>query len=161
MPMLSVDKALRSLRKTPVILSAILRDVDQERAVSATDGADGWSVLFVVCHLRDFEEIYTERLRLMLETEYPRYSHIDQEALPMKHRYADQNLRDVLNDFIEQRRRQVATFEKLTDEQWKRRGQHPEFGEHDVLEFAINTALHDVNHIEQIVRALGLESSLL
>jgi hypothetical protein len=159
--MLSVEKALRSLRKTPVILSAILRDVDQQRAVSATDGADGWSALFVVCHLRDFEEIYAERLRMMLETDNPHYPHINQEELPAKNRYASQNLRDALNAFIEQRRKQIVIFEKLTDGQWKRRGVHPEFGEHDVLEFAINTALHDVNHIEQIVRALGLESALL
>jgi hypothetical protein len=40
-------------------------------------------------------------------------------------------------------------------------GVHLDFGDHSLLELAFNTALHDVNHIEQIVRALGFESALI
>jgi hypothetical protein len=69
-------------------------------------------------------------------------------------------MREALNTYIEQRRRQIAIFEGLSAEQWARRGVHPQAGEHTVLEHAVNIAQHDVNHIEQIVRALGLENAL-
>ena len=159
MPMLSVEKALRSLRKTPIILRALLRDVDQVQAASATDGPDGWSILFVVCHLRDFEAIYGERLHLMLETDYPKFPHVDQNELPITNRYAEQNLQEVLQSFLEQRRAVIDIYEKLTDEQWARRGLHPNAGDHTVLELAINMALHDVNHIEQILHTLEPEQT--
>jgi len=43
----------------------------------------------------------------------------------------------------------------LSDEQWERRGQHPYFGETTILTQAVNNAIHDLDHIEQIARALG------
>jgi hypothetical protein len=161
MPILSVEKALRSLRKTPVILSAILRDVDQERAASATDGPNGWSALFVVCHLRDYEDVYIERARLMLTTDNPHFQNIDHLALTVTNRYAEQNLRDVFDAFVEKRRTFVRLLEGLDEDQWARIGTSATVGECTVLELAINVALHDINHIEQIVRALELEQAVI
>jgi hypothetical protein len=43
----------------------------------------------------------------------------------------------------------------LTDDQWRRTGIHPRMGDHNMIELAANVALHDLNHIEQMVRALG------
>jgi len=162
MPVLNTDKALRSLRKTPVILDAFLRNLSSERARTATDGPHGWSVLFVMCHLNDYETIYAERVQMMLDQEYPRFPNpLTNDELIAHNNYANQDVHQIFQDYRVKRRAYVKLLENLTPDQWQRPGIHPTTGETTVLEFAINTAIHDLNHIEQIVRALGLADALL
>ena len=53
MSILTPAGLLRSMSRTPVILEGLLNGVDQGRATAATDGPDGWSVVEIVCHLRE------------------------------------------------------------------------------------------------------------
>ncbi len=156
MPLLNVDKALRSVRKTPVILQTLLRDVTQEQAQTATDGSDGWSVLFIVCHLRDYETIFAERLNLSLAEDGAHYPRVNNDAMIIDHRYAEQDLRTVLTDYVQKRQTFIAQVETLTEEQWARRGVHAIYGEGTVLDLVFNSAVHDLDHLEQIIRALGM-----
>jgi uncharacterized damage-inducible protein DinB len=146
------------VRKTPVILKTILSGVTQERAQHATDGPVGWSVVEVMCHLRDWEPIFLERIRLMLETDNAQLPHYDQEAMAKDGNYASQNLQAAFDAYLSKRKELVNQLSSLTEAQWQRRGTHPRMGEHSMVELAGNVALHDLNHIEQMVRALGAEA---
>ncbi len=44
---------------------------------------------------------------------------------------------------------------------WQWGGVHPEFGQIDMLQLAMNGALHNINHFEQIARSLGLSMALV
>jgi len=156
MPILTPDRSLMYMRKTPVILEAILRDVSQEQAQQATDGPSGWSVVEVMCHLRDWEDIFIERTRMILESDNPQLPNYDQEEMARTRHYATQNLRAAFDAYTARREEFLKLLTGLTEEQWQRRGTHPRMGDHNMIELAANTALHDLNHIEQIVRALGL-----
>lgn len=161
MALLNKDKALRSLRKTPGILRVLLRDVDQATAVRMTDGPDGWSVLFIVCHIADYEAIYTERVRRILTEDEPIFATpLDNDQMPMVNRYAEQQLSEIVGIYEQRRRAFIGLFEGLNDEQLARRGSHPSSGFGTALDYAINAALHDVNHIEQIAKALTLGEGL-
>ncbi len=155
MPTLTPEKALRDFPKTPVILNVILRGVDQARAQSATDGPDGWSVLEVVCHLNDFEQIFFERARRIVENDLPRFESIDPNELAKSSGCAQQDLAEVVASYVSRRRAFLAFLRGLTLEQWQRKGIHYAYGEMSLVELVTNTTLHDVNHIEQIVKALG------
>ena len=52
-------------------------------------------------------------------------------------------------------------FTYTTPEQWQRYGTHPDYGQITILEVCANIALHDINHIEQMARALALAESLI
>ena len=54
-------KALRTLRKTPILLEALLEGITQEQAEALYD--DDWNVIFVVCHMRDFEAVAAQAAR--------------------------------------------------------------------------------------------------
>jgi hypothetical protein len=153
--LLSPMKALRTLRKTPALLDGLLRDVTQEEAATLRDGPDGWSVLFIACHLRDFEAIYRARIELMLTEEQPTFELTDNDELARRNAYAAQDLRAVLAETRAGRRSLIARLEQLSDEQWLRVGLHPEQGPTTVLDAAINAGLHDVDHAEQILRCLA------
>lgn len=153
MALLDKGKALRSLPKTPALLRYILKDVSQEEAANSWDS--DWNVIFVVCHLRDLERAYTQRVHMMLEQDNPSFPSNDNKAMAIEHRYAHADLWQSLAEFEELRRGFIALVKPLSDEQWARRGQHPYFGETTILTQAINNAIHDLDHIEQIARALG------
>jgi DinB family protein len=161
MTIMTPERFLRSMRKTPVILNAILRGVTQERAQQAVDGPGGWSVVEVMCHMRDYEEIVYKRAQLMLEADQPGLPGLDNEETAKRRDYAHQNLGLEYGAYLDARRRLVGFLSGLSDEQWRRQGVHPEFGTMTMLELALNVSQHDVNHIEQIVRALGLSEALV
>ncbi len=154
MPMFTPEKALRSMRKTPVILKAILQGVSAEQAQSIRDGEGGWSVVEVVGHLYDFEDIFCGRAGRMLTEAKPILTPYDQDELVKRRGYASQDLATVLDKYLEMRQRFINLLADLTSEQWARKGVHPHSGEITVMELAINTTLHDVNHTEQIAHML-------
>ncbi len=155
MAIFNPEKALRDLPKTPVILSIILKDVDQQRALSARDGVDGWTVLEVLCHLNDYEQVFFERAQQMVAVDYPRFENVDHLAWVKDHRYAEQNLADVFASYVSRRRAHLAFLRGLSADQWQRRAFSVLWGEITLVEHTTNITLHDVNHTEQIIKALG------
>lgn len=152
--LLSPAKALRTLRKTPLILETVLQGVSQQNAVMLRDGEDGWNVLYIVCHLHDLELIYTQRVRAMLDQANPTFEVVPNDELARAHDYARQDMRNMFGEYRARRAEFITLLEALDDTQWLRSGVHPEQGPATVLNMAINTGLHDVDHIEQITRCL-------
>jgi uncharacterized damage-inducible protein DinB len=158
---LAPARVLRAVRKAPTIFNALLHDVDAARALAATDGADGWSVVEVICHLRDFEPIVAQRLDLFLTMPNPVYQTYDPKADEARRDYKAANLREEFAALVELRRQNVAKLTALTPEQWNIAGSNPDFGAITLIEMMAHVALHDSDHQEQIARCLGLSDSLV
>ncbi|MFN8371641.1 MAG: DinB family protein [Anaerolineae bacterium] len=154
MTLMTPVRFTRSMRKTPQILNYVLRDVNHEIAHTVTDGPDGWNTLQIICHLRDFEEIFFDRVRLMVEKERPLLPRYDAHQMVIDNDYINQGYRTALMQFSELRRKHVEFLEALSPEAWWRSGVHPEHGVITVLEQSMQVALHDVDHIEQIIHML-------
>jgi DinB superfamily len=152
---LNQGKALRTLRKTAALLDSTLRDLTTEQASTLRDGPDGWSVLLIVCHLRDYEIAWRERTEAILAHDHPVFTTFDHMALVETNQYARQDLHAVLRDLAERRAALIARIEPLDDAQWLRSGAHPEQGPGTLLDIAINAGLHDLDHLEQITRCLA------
>lgn len=150
--LINPTKALRTLRKTPVLLEALLQDVTQEQAVALCDG--DWNVIFVVCHMRDYEAIAAQRVRDLLAGPNPTFAVVSNDELIQGNNYAAADLRQALAAYAQQRRETIALLESLADEQWLLAGMHPAQGPATLLDVAVNAGLHDVDHLEQIVRCL-------
>src|SRR5689334_621736 len=99
MAVLNTDKALHTLRKTPIILEAILRDVSQEQAAHPHPIPEEWNVLFVMCHLRDYEVIFLERWNQILTDDVPHFPKIAPQEIMAGKNYAQQDLKTVLADY--------------------------------------------------------------
>ena len=59
------------------------------------------------------------------------------------------------------RRELVALLDGLADDQWQRQGTHALYGGLTLLDLLVFVEWHDVNHLEQIARTLGLSAALL
>ncbi|MDZ4671060.1 MAG: DinB family protein [Phototrophicales bacterium] len=155
MDLMIVRKAHLALMSNSIkILNIILSDVSQHDATTYRDNGDGWTVLEVLCHLRDYDEIFYQRANQILNEEDPTFVPRDHEALVIENEYNNQNLHAVLAELNSTRARFITFFESLTPEQWERNGFHPEYGEFPMTRSAIQVGTHDVNHIEQITRIL-------
>jgi len=155
MDLMLVRKAhITLMSNTLKTLNNILADVSQHDATTYRDSGDGWTVLEVLCHLRDYDVIFHERAASILNEDTPTFVPRDHEALVIENAYNSQNLQAVLAELNASRANFIAFFESLTPEQWERKGFHPEYGEFPMTRSAMQVGTHDANHIEQITRIL-------
>lgn len=150
---------ISSLKKSHLVFLASVGDISQVEAQQLRDGPDGWSILEIVCHVRDYQEIFMERVRRMVEGDQPTLKPYDapaREALIVENQYAQQNLRAVCQDFVQTRERFIDYVAALDAAQLARTGLHPMTGEIDPTVTIFHTVMHDMDHAEQIARVRGL-----
>lgn len=149
------ERIIATLKRNQSVLDGILHGLSQADATSGTDGPDGWTVVEVICHLRDLEEIYAGRIASMLRGENPTFPKVDPPALAKERNYAGDDLRAARATLLENRRRTLAKLAELTPEQWTLTGVHGVYGTQTVEVLAFQIVTHDLDHMEQITRILG------
>jgi uncharacterized damage-inducible protein DinB len=142
------------MHKTAEILGHVLKQTTQEQAESLRDGPEGWTVLEVLCHLRDYDTIFRNRAQMMLVEDYPTLPAYDHEAMAIEKRYNEEELAYAYDEYRLSRRQTREFFEALTPEQWERTGVHPERGHFSMTDAVIQVCTHDIDHMEQITRIL-------
>jgi hypothetical protein len=145
---------LDALGATPDTLTGLLAGVSQEQAQSAQGGDENWSVIEVLCHLRDAEEFGMQRDMLMRDQDNPDILPWDQEKRAVERNYAAQELRAVLAEFIALRQQRIAVLAGLPSEGWQRSGTHTEIGAIDIFSHTLHMVCHDAIHCAQIARQL-------
>jgi uncharacterized damage-inducible protein DinB len=151
------DWMIEGLEWSHKILGLTLAGVSQQQAQTIKDGPDGWTVLEIMCHLRDYQEIFFGRIKQILEEYKPTFKTYDEKArmaLVVENDYANQNLRNVYDDYGSTRLELIKILSSLEDEQWERLGNFPGLGEVDISVPIYHTMFHDSIHIEQIGRIL-------
>jgi len=145
---------LDALRAGPEVFDALLAGCTDDEARNARGGDEGWSVVEVVCHLRDAEERALERTRAMLHGDRPHLPAYDQEDWARERHYRDDDPAAALASFARFRRDHVAELERGAPGAWAREGLHEEQGAITVQSHAIHMAAHDAVHAAQIGRQL-------
>jgi hypothetical protein len=146
---------LDAFRATPATLEALLRDCTQERAAAARGGDEDWSVVEVICHLRDAEERGLERMRAMRDHDEPFIPAFDQEQWAHERNYAAADLRAALAAFLRFRAQHVAELAALSPDAWERAGRHEEQGRITISSHTLHLVSHDAIHTAQVARQLA------
>ena len=89
---------LEAYQTTSEILNGLLDGIGAEEARSARGGDENWSVVEVLCHLRDAEEFFIKRFQAMRDQDNPVITGYDQEALARDRNYKDADLRRTSSD---------------------------------------------------------------
>jgi len=152
---------LEALKATPETLAGLLAGVSQTQARSAKGGDEDWSVIEVICHLRDAEEISIQRTTAMRDQDSPLIIGYDQAALARERNYRHADLRAALSAFIAFREQHIAALAARAPEQWERAGQHNEFGRISIFDMIVHKASHDAIHCAQIARQLNAEGRMM
>ena len=150
---------LNIYRSTPAVLRALLRNVTDTTTRETGEGEEAWSIVEIVCHLRDAEAKVLERVRLMLAQDNPFLAAYDQAELAKQSGYRNQSLEDALESFIQIREEQMGELEALDAAQWARTGMHEEAGKTSIEDQTMHMAAHDVVHLAQISRRILANAS--
>jgi hypothetical protein len=145
------EEILKAMRATPVVVRAVVRDLDDE-ALRRRPAPGEWAVIEVVAHLADSEERARGRVEAMLAHDDPELPGYNQEQLAIDGRYLERDLASELDRYEASRQRHVAMLEALDDAGWRRTGRHSEHGRVTVQLYATHSASEDVDHLAQIAR---------
>src|SRR6476659_8705204 len=111
---------LDAFRAAPEVFAALLRGVTQEQAHASRGGDENWSVVEVLCHLRDAEERGIARMRAMRDADEPPLPAYDQEQWAIERNYAAADLREALAAFLGFRAQHIAELAALPPAAWER-----------------------------------------
>ncbi len=145
---------LDALRAAPDVLEGLLRHCTQEQAQAARGGDEAWSVVEVVCHLRDNEECVLGRMRSMRDEVDPVIVPYDQEQWARERNYAADDLREALAAFARLRAGHITELAALMPDAWERAGQHPQRGRITIGSQTLRVVCHDAVHAAQLARQL-------
>jgi hypothetical protein len=146
---------LDAFRAAPAIYEALLRGVSQEQAQAARGGDENWSVVEVVCHLRDAEERGLERMRAMRDQDEPLLPAYDQEQWARERNYAAGDLQAALAQFLRFREQHIDELAALAPGDWERTGRHAEQGIITISAHTLHLVSHDTIHAAQIAGQLA------
>ncbi len=145
---------LARIARTPDELTDALRDVDDARLVRRP-APKSWAPTEVVCHLRDNEEWFLERMRLIVAMDLPRFVATNPDRWADERQYLTNDAAAALAAFARRRRETVEFLRGLAPDAWARAGVHVDSrGRRTIDEFLSVMAWHDDNHLDQLRRAL-------
>lgn len=143
------------LRRTPEVLRAQLSGLG-DTWTGTPDVAGGWRPRDVVGHLVSAElDDWIPRARRILEQgtatpfdPFDRFAHVERdEGVPLD---------ELLERFAHLRSGSLANLEALvTEADLDRRGRHPALGEVTLRELLATWAVHDLDHLSQVMAALA------
>lgn len=148
------------LSRTPSVLDSLLRGLP-DAWLHENEGPDTWSSVDVVGHLLGAEETnWIPRIRHLI-------THGEASAFPPFDRFGfeakvkGKSVAELLDAFKEARARSLRNLDelRLTPTDLARRGQHPDFGAVTLGQLLATWAVHDLNHIGQIVNVLARQHS--
>jgi len=155
MTLMTPWRLLRSLRKTPIILETLLISITPEHARRSPDDPNEWSLIEILCHLRDYENIFFQRATLILQEEYPSLPIPESnEILASLGQYKQQELSSVLTSLQTTRQAFIQFLSEVREEQWMRKGMHSNDFSVTLKEVVLQVIMHDIDHLEQMTHLL-------
>lgn len=152
----SLERAVEILRNTPGVLRALLHGLS-ESWVRNNYGPETFSPFDVVGHLINGEKTdWIPRARLILEHGASRaFEPFDRYA--MYERDRERTIDGLLDEFetLRERNLQALAEMNLTPEKLELRGTHPALGGVTLGALIATWAVHDLNHVAQIAKAMA------
>jgi uncharacterized damage-inducible protein DinB len=152
----SLPHAIEILSGTPATLNSLLAGLS-EPWIKNNEGPETWSPYDVVGHLIHGERTdWMPRLKIILELgESQPFEPFDRFA--QFEASKGKSLSELLETFAALRRQNLETLKQLnlTEEHFKLKGTHPDFGLVTLEQLLATWVVHDLDHISQIARVMA------
>ena len=149
-----IEQRLKRLERTADELVTAIKG-QSAAALTRRPDEKNWAGVEIICHLRDAEEAFGARFQMFLAMDDVKLLPGDQDRVAVDRQYLRCDAGEAIEAFRRRRAESLDTFRKLTPDQWKRGGTHPQRGRMTFEDFATLMAWHDDNHLDQLGRALA------
>lgn len=151
----SIDSILAILASTPGILHSLILG-SSGTDLSQRPSPDEWSLIEVLCHLRDTErEIHRLQLDVLLGETNPFVPRPDGAVWAKQRRYLDEDGPSALADFTRVRIEMLGILRSLDPGVWDHKARHAIFGPTTFREVIGFITDHDRMHIQQAASILN------
>jgi len=145
---------LARIARTPLELADAVRGAGAA-ALARRPAPKSWAPTEVICHLRDNEEWFLERMRMIVAMDLPRFVATNPDRWADERQYLTNDGTAALAAFVRRRSETLEFLRALEPEAWARAGVHVDSrGRRTIDEFLSVMAWHDDNHLDQLRRAL-------
>jgi hypothetical protein len=145
---------LRRLVLTRGEIAAVVEGADAD-LLARRPAIDAWAPVEIICHLRDSEEWFLVRVRMILLMDEPRFPRSNPDRWARERQYLRHDAAAAVSAFRRWRDETRAQFDELSDDAWGRGGVHGDSrGRRTIDQFLSVMAWHDENHLDQLRRAL-------
>ena len=138
---------------TAAVEDALVGVTDEELDRAPAD-SDEWTARQVAHHLADSESMAYIRLRRLIAEDFPSIAGYDEPEWARRLHY-DRPIASSLAVLWAVRAASLELLERLTPDEWTRRGIHGESGSYGVEEWLRIYAVHPHDHADQIRAARG------
>jgi hypothetical protein len=148
------EARLARIARTPDELTDAVRGADSAR-LARRPARTSWAPTEVLCHLRDNEEWFLERMRFIVAMDLPWFVATNPDRWADERQYRTNDGALALAAFVRRRRETLELLRGLQPDAWERAGMHVDSrGRRTIDEFLSVMAWHDDNHLDQLRRAL-------
>jgi FMN phosphatase YigB (HAD superfamily) len=145
----SREAFLAILASTPAVLQSLTLSLSS-KAWSHEPTLDDWSMIELICHLRDTErEVHHLQIKTLLEESKPFVPRPDAAVWAKQRKYLNEDGQKALGEFTSARKETLEILRHLSDESWSRPARHAIFGPTNFLEVVGFMGDHDKMHIQQ------------
>jgi DinB superfamily len=146
---------LARIARTPAELEDAVRGAPAA-GLGRRPAPSSWAATEVICHLRDNEEWFLERMRLVVAMDLPVFVATNPDRWAEERQYLTNDAALALAAFSRRRGETLAFLGPLAPDAWSRAGRHVDSrGRRTIDEFLSVMAWHDDNHLDQLRRALA------
>jgi len=121
-----------------------------EEALNRRTVPGKWSLKEILCHIARVQRVFDARLETLLSEDNPEIAYYGAEGDLLFEEMADHPAAETLEVFLAERGRFLLRLEKLTLDEWHRRGRHPEYENYDVHFQMDYLAHHEAHHVYQM-----------
>jgi len=148
------EERMTRVERTPAELADAIKGASGA-VLERRPAARAWAANEVICHLRDNEEWFLERMKMIVAMDLPRFIATNPDRWAEERQYLTNDAGGALAAFRRRRAETLETFGKLTSAQWEKGGVHPALGRITLDGVLSVMAWHDDNHLDQLTRALA------
>ena len=151
-----LNNSLAILRRTPDILETLLKNLPDDWTMQ-NEGGKSWSPYDVVGHLIHGEKTdWIDRIKIIL-FEGPEKTFTPFDRFAQFKDSQGKTLNQLLQEFKTLRQANLKTLEgfKITSDMLDKTALHPSLGKVTLRNLLATWAVHDLNHIYQIVRVMA------
>jgi uncharacterized damage-inducible protein DinB len=106
-----------------------------------------WSIFENIVHLATYQHAFMQRIRQILNEKNPQFPRYTAESDPLFYDNCSKSTREVMQDLIAMRRELISKILSLNEEMVQRTGNHPVFGNMNVVLWLNFFLLHEAHHL--------------